>query len=155
MPANNCSEHGFYQFSPELFYMLFTPENSFEVNDIFLAMDKPFATFYKVVRTEEIKRRTELINETPTLMFGSFKKVDDFSGINRYPIQYNYQISWNKSTGQKTNTVINPRGLIRNLMIRISTKWYFSFSINRSIKRIRKERSLSNTRFFIPAKEIA
>lgn len=31
-PANNCCGHGFYQFSPELFYRIFSKENGFEVS---------------------------------------------------------------------------------------------------------------------------
>ena len=35
-PANNHMGHGFYQFSPELFFGIFQPDNGFEIQDIVL-----------------------------------------------------------------------------------------------------------------------
>jgi hypothetical protein len=36
-PANNQMGHGFYQFSPDLFYRVFSPENGYELRALFLA----------------------------------------------------------------------------------------------------------------------
>lgn len=36
LPANNYCGHGFWQFSPELFWDLYSPENGFESTEIFL-----------------------------------------------------------------------------------------------------------------------
>jgi hypothetical protein len=35
-PANNLMGHGFYQFSPELFFRIFSEENGFKINGMFL-----------------------------------------------------------------------------------------------------------------------
>jgi hypothetical protein len=38
LPANNLSGHGFYQFSPELFFNLYRPENGFELRGLWFAL---------------------------------------------------------------------------------------------------------------------
>jgi hypothetical protein len=37
LPANNWSGHGFYQFTPELFYRTFSEENGFRVSKLLVA----------------------------------------------------------------------------------------------------------------------
>ena len=60
-PANNFLGHGFYQFSPELFYRLFSPENGFRVERM-LAFDcARGGPWYEVRDPKELGRRVELL----------------------------------------------------------------------------------------------
>ena len=45
-PTNNFLGHGFYQFSPELFFSVFTPENGFDLVSVVAFEDRPDATWY-------------------------------------------------------------------------------------------------------------
>jgi SAM-dependent methyltransferase len=60
-PSNNFLGHGFYQFSPELFYRLFSPENGFRVERM-LAFDcARGGPRYEVRDPKEMGRRVELL----------------------------------------------------------------------------------------------
>jgi SAM-dependent methyltransferase len=60
-PANNFLGHGFYQFSPELFYRLFSPENGFRVERM-LAFDcARGGPWYEVRDPKKMGRRVELL----------------------------------------------------------------------------------------------
>jgi SAM-dependent methyltransferase len=60
-PSNNWLGHGFYQFSPELFYRLFSMENGFRVERM-LAFDyHAGGSWYEVVDPKEMGRRVELL----------------------------------------------------------------------------------------------
>lgn len=48
-PADNWLGHGFYQFGPELFFRVFTPENGFEMIDLLLTEDVADGSVYKVI----------------------------------------------------------------------------------------------------------
>ena len=47
-PANNFCGHGFWQFSPELFFSLYSEQNGFRDTEIFVASRKRTGTWYKV-----------------------------------------------------------------------------------------------------------
>ena len=47
-PADQWLGHGFYQFGPELFFRVFTPQNGFEVIDVLLVEDVVDGAVYKV-----------------------------------------------------------------------------------------------------------
>jgi SAM-dependent methyltransferase len=60
-PSNNWLGHGFYQFSPELFYRLLSIENGFRVERM-LAFDyHPGGSWYEAVDPKELGRRVELL----------------------------------------------------------------------------------------------
>ncbi|MGH8513088.1 MAG: class I SAM-dependent methyltransferase, partial [Gammaproteobacteria bacterium] len=48
VPGNNFLGHGFYQFSPELFYRIFTQANGFAVIKMFVFEDRAGATWFEV-----------------------------------------------------------------------------------------------------------
>lgn len=52
VPANNFCGHGFWQFSPELFFTLYSEENGYRDTEIFLADLKKRSHWYKVKKPE-------------------------------------------------------------------------------------------------------
>jgi SAM-dependent methyltransferase len=73
--ANNHLGHGFYQFSPELFFRIFQPENGFEVRDVILELHRyPGAELsrstqcYSVVDPAAIRSRVGLVSRMPAMM---------------------------------------------------------------------------------------
>ncbi|MGD0459035.1 MAG: hypothetical protein ABSC21_14975 [Terriglobia bacterium] len=60
-PSNNFLGHGFYQFSPELFYRLFSPENGFRVERMLAFECARGGSWYEVADPKELGRRVELL----------------------------------------------------------------------------------------------
>ncbi|RYD41632.1 MAG: class I SAM-dependent methyltransferase [Verrucomicrobiaceae bacterium] len=60
--CNNAMGHGFYQFSPELYYRVFSPENGFRVDDMFIS-EGSFGQvpWHSVSDPAVIRRRVELV----------------------------------------------------------------------------------------------
>jgi hypothetical protein len=67
-PCNNCMGHGFYQFSPELFYSLLSQANGFELKSIFCFETYPKAPWYRVTNPGVINARVELVNCLPAYL---------------------------------------------------------------------------------------
>ena len=72
---DNFQGHGFYQFSPELFYRIFTQVNGFAVIKMFVSEDPADATWFEVADPDRVKRRVELTNSRPTYLAVIAKKL--------------------------------------------------------------------------------
>jgi SAM-dependent methyltransferase len=62
LPANNLSGHGFYQFSPELFVSLYTPERGFAIKAVLFVQKADPAHWWRVASPLDVKRRVNLRN---------------------------------------------------------------------------------------------
>lgn len=60
--ANNAVGHGFYQFSPELFYRVFSPSNGCQVDRLVLHEVYMGSQFYEVPDPADLHSRVELSN---------------------------------------------------------------------------------------------
>jgi hypothetical protein len=56
-PANNFFGHGFYQFSPELFYSLLTEQNGYSDTQVFIQDDR--SRWYRIVPPQKVRRRVD------------------------------------------------------------------------------------------------
>lgn len=94
-PANNYFGHGFYQFSSELFFRVFSEDNGFRVKRVFLSAEKSFGAWYEVPDPEQIRERIALRNQVPTLQLFIAEKISDDAGIHVCPQQSDYSaILW-------------------------------------------------------------
>ena len=59
-PANNLCGHGFYQFSPELFFRVFGPPNGCQVESLFMADTAPHRAWQRVTDPQVLRRRVNL-----------------------------------------------------------------------------------------------
>ncbi|RQP21602.1 methyltransferase domain-containing protein [Piscinibacter terrae] len=75
LPANNLSGHGFYQFSPELFFNLYQPKNGFELRGLWFAMKADRLHWWKVANPMDVKRRVNLCNSHEVYMMVLAKKL--------------------------------------------------------------------------------
>lgn len=74
-PANNECGHGFYQFSPELFYRLFSPQNGFRLLSMIIVEKRPFSTrWFEVRDPAEINARVCCVNQHPVFLMVLAKK---------------------------------------------------------------------------------
>lgn len=75
VPSNNFLGHGFYQFSPELFFRVFSEVNGFKVIKMIVYEDAPGADWFEVRDPEDSKQRAELVNSRPTCLAVIAKRV--------------------------------------------------------------------------------
>jgi hypothetical protein len=96
--ANNFMGHGFYQFSPELFYRVFSPENGFRVHRVVLYESRVGAPrWYEARDPKDIGERVELINGRQTYMMVHAEKVADVPLFGTPPQQADYSALWRQN----------------------------------------------------------
>jgi hypothetical protein len=109
-PINNFVGHGFYQFSPELFFSVFTKGNGFELSDVF-AFEDTKKTWYSVSSPEFIKGRVTLQNKLPTYLIVIAKRVSKVEIFGRFPQQSDYVSTWTdvnlSESGVPNETLVN------------------------------------------------
>jgi SAM-dependent methyltransferase len=94
LPANNLSGHGFYQFSPELFFNLYRPERGFELRGVWFALKADRLHWWKVANPMDVKRRVNLRNSHEVYMLVLAKKLHE-TGPQPAPQQSDYaQDEW-------------------------------------------------------------
>jgi hypothetical protein len=97
-PANNYFGHGFYQFSPELFFRIFTETNGFKIEKIYFYNDRSEANWYSVKDPDEVKKRVILSNNYPSNLFIMAKRISSINPFVVFPQQSDYQnILWVKN----------------------------------------------------------
>lgn len=100
-PANNHMGHGFYQFSPELFYRVFQNENGFAMQRALL-LRHPYPgaelssrqSLYDVVDANVVRQRVGLVDSKPTLLVVEAKKLEHKEVFASYPQQSCYTRVW-------------------------------------------------------------
>jgi hypothetical protein len=96
-PANNQMGHGFYQFSPELFFRIFSPENGFEVVNLFVNTCSPkgkYGSWYEVKDPHKVHGRVLLTNSMETSMMIIARKLADKEIFKNTPQQSDYAETW-------------------------------------------------------------
>jgi hypothetical protein len=96
--ANNFMGHGFYQFSPELFYRVFSPENGFRMRRVVVfeqRVGRP--RWYEAADPKEINERVELINRRPTYLLVHAERFADVPIFAAAPQQTDYTAHWSRN----------------------------------------------------------
>jgi hypothetical protein len=96
--ANNFMGHGFYQFSPELFYRVFSPENGFRMRRVVVfeqRVGRP--RWYEAADPKEINERVELINRRPTYLLVHAERFADVPIFASAPQQTDYTAHWSRN----------------------------------------------------------
>ena len=91
--ANNLCGHGFYQFSPELFYRVLSPENGFEVQRMVLYQGND-SQLYQVVDPAQVRQRVELVNRKNTVLMIQAKRIRVAKIFENSPQQSDYVATW-------------------------------------------------------------
>jgi hypothetical protein len=73
-PTNNFMGHGFYQFSPELFYRVLCPQNGFAIEQMILFESRHRADWYAIADPAGLGRRIEFVNYRPTFLYVQARK---------------------------------------------------------------------------------
>jgi hypothetical protein len=103
-PANNYCGHGFYQFSPELFFSLFSEQNGFRLKILAITVDvREDQVWYEIVNPSQVKTRITLCNSSPTSLMILAEKVQEVSDIE--PFQSDYENIWSVFDSIKNDNV--------------------------------------------------
>lgn len=90
LPANNLSGHGFYQFSPELFFNLYQRRNGFALRGVWFALKAEPRFWWSVADPSAVRRRVTLRNAHEVYMLVVAQKLDDASRTMKAPQQSDY-----------------------------------------------------------------
>lgn len=157
-PANNYFGHGFYQFSPELFYRVFNDENGFEVKRMHL-FEHFFPCFffatheYEVADPAKVGRRVQLVNNRPALLLIEARKTADKPIFAKTPLQSDYVPLWETSKSQMpiaTQTPVMLRRRWQHFLYALPLKIIGRLPLQYWLARGNKP-ALSNRNFFRPA----
>lgn len=96
LPANNCCGHGFYQFSPELFFSLYSTERGFSDTRIFFVewQSNP-SVWYEIKSPIELHQRVTISNSCEGyLLVKTTKLFNAISPLKSAPQQSDYISIW-------------------------------------------------------------
>jgi len=98
--ANNFFGHGFYQFSPELFFRIFSDENGFRMVNLLLAVNEPGSPWYEIPDPKSVQSRIIFENSKQTFLLIVAKKEAAKNIFSEIPQQSDYEhISWQGKDG--------------------------------------------------------
>jgi len=108
--ANNHCGHGFYQFSPELFFRILTPENGFAIQELILELhDYPGAELsertrcYSVRDPATVGQRVGLVSSGPVMMMVQAVRTEHRPVLEDGPIQSDYAVRHEASESAGTH----------------------------------------------------
>ncbi len=93
-PANNQMGHGFYQFSPELFYRVLSAENGYKLERMMIFEEAPGGSWYDVADPDIVGERVTLINGQSTMLLIIARRVDAGEIFRKMPQQSDYASAW-------------------------------------------------------------
>ncbi len=112
-PANNLCGHGFYQFSPELIFRVFSRENGFDLHKVILYQSRYPSTeliatgrAYEVVDPVTVHSRVGLLSKRPVVMIAEAKKIEQVALFTEFPLQSDYVELWKHSEAKRRHVQI-------------------------------------------------
>lgn len=105
-PANNWMGHGFYQFSPELYYRVFSERNGYAAEAMMVCETCAGAPWYSVADPEQLGRRVEWVNRRPTYLLVQARRLSRADIFQDPPQQSDYAAQW--SIGIPTQPSLPP-----------------------------------------------
>jgi hypothetical protein len=98
--GNNFMGHGFYQFSPELMFRIFTRENGYEIVNLLAMETAAGSQWFSVKDPNELKERVTLVNHSPLYIFVIAKKIAAVEIFKNVPQQSDYATIWQEETSK-------------------------------------------------------
>jgi SAM-dependent methyltransferase len=113
LPANNWCGHGFYQFSAEFFYRVFSEENGFQMRKLFVApawvagkwLDGPA---FEVSDPKEMKERVEIEGRALMSFLVQAQKVRQEVVFAMWPQQSDYLAAWARNPAGQRGQATKP-----------------------------------------------
>lgn len=122
-PANNQMGHGFYQFSPELYYRVFSDANGFKVKKMLIQVDSEKNTqWYEVADPAIVNNRVMLTNNLPISLVIIAEKISDKNIFETIPQQIDYVNTWDAHTSITENKIQPNQSRIKFLYKKLMPK---------------------------------
>lgn len=97
--ANNFCGHGFYQFSPELFFRALSAENGFAIDRVIMHRVGPYGRWLEVTDPERIRSRVEAITFSPFQILVRARRTRVVPIFATTPQQSDYTPRWDEKAG--------------------------------------------------------
>lgn len=111
--ANNFMGHGFWQFSPELIYRMFSPANGYQVRVMLLHEINPDGKWYTVEDPAVVGRRVTMLNARETYILTLAQRMADVPIFASSPVQSDYAENWADRPVQKVRRRKGPAARMR------------------------------------------
>lgn len=112
--ANNFCGHGFYQFSPELYYRFLCPKNGYHLEYCIVWEDIPRSMFYRVPDPDSVQTRINLTSEFGTYMIVQARRSGEV--LREFiPQQSDYVRQWD---GQTSGAKVPSQGFFKTMKLR-------------------------------------
>ena len=108
LPANNFCGHGFWQFSPELFFSLYSKENGYNETEVFLADVSDTSKWFQVKEPKNGKRVDVISHNELYVLVRTVLQRTDFSHSNVQQSDYVYE--WEKRKFPEPKPFTEPTG---------------------------------------------
>ena len=92
--ANNWMGHGFYQFSPELFWQALNAENGYTLERMIAHIVGPYGRWFEVSNPEQIRARVEAITMAPLHLIVQAQRTAVVPVFAKTPQQSDYNQRW-------------------------------------------------------------
>jgi hypothetical protein len=132
---NNWCGHGFYQFSPELFFRALSPQNGFSVVEMYFA-DLEGTTFYRVADPAAVRSRIQLWTSVPVFLLVHARRDVVRDVFATAPQQSDYVADWTgeqsaprpqRMSAWKESPLVRPIRRIRRRILQRRHRRIFSF----------------------------
>lgn len=118
-PANNFFGHGFYQFSPELYYRVFSESNGFKVIKMYFYIDQKNGKtpVFEISDPNDVKSRVNMQNSYRSYLFVIAQKIEEKEIFKKIPQQSDYEhIVWKHLPYNKTSLRAKSYGFLKRLI---------------------------------------
>ena len=106
LPSNNFGGHGFYQYSPELFFSLYSEENGYIETEVYVKSSASSKTYFKVKKPENGERAL-ITSIYPVYVCVSAKKIKE---VDKFIVQQSDFVRlWDTSSSNKPQSKNIPK----------------------------------------------
>jgi SAM-dependent methyltransferase len=147
--TNNYCGHGFYQFSPELFYNAFSADNGFEVERMILHVVGPYGRWYEVANPQVVRSRVELRNSFPLQLLVQARRTGIIPLFSKMPLQSDYTPRWAEPSQDKVKSFAPSRPKLAKALPAVTRLMH----VAKIGWRLWRGHSLRNRKYFRPVKK--
>lgn len=102
LPTNNEMGHGFYQFSPDLFFRAFSEENGYRLKGVYLVPIYSHGEWHKVEDPAIVGQRVgHNLSVDPTHLLVLAERIKDVPLFAKPPQQSDYVVAWNSGNSNR------------------------------------------------------
>jgi hypothetical protein len=115
LPSNNFVGHGFYQFSPELFFQIYSPERGYTGTRVFGAPGSTPDIWYEIRAPRDLKSRVNITSRDQLHMMVMTQKTGDPVPLVQKPVQQSdYMDIWDQ--GEEKLKTTRRRGEVERVV---------------------------------------